>query len=82
MNHPIESALAFVLDGLWRATWQASVLAMVVLLVQRTLHRRLDGRARFALWSIVLLRLLLPVLPESRWSIFNANASRDARDGF
>src|SRR5689334_2829546 len=71
MNASLESALSFVLNGLWRASWQASLLAIVVLLVQKVLGRRLGGRGRFALWAIVLIRLLVPVLPESRFSAFN-----------
>src|SRR5438477_12161804 len=71
MNASLESALSYVLDGLWRASWQASLLAVVVLIVQKLLGRRFGGRGRFALWAIVLVRLLVPVLPESRFSLFN-----------
>src|SRR5438046_1669163 len=71
MNASLESALSFVLNGLWRASWQASLLAVVVLIVQKILGKRLGGRGRFALWAIVLIRLLIPVLPESRFSVFN-----------
>src|SRR5438045_216013 len=71
MNASFESALSFLLTGLWRATWQATLLACVVLIVQRVLERRLGGRGRFALWAVVVVRLLLPVLPESRFSVFN-----------
>src|SRR5262249_40931836 len=58
--------------------WQASLLALVVLIVQKLLGKRLGGRGRYALWSIVLVRLLLPVLPESRFSIFNLMHMRSA----
>ena len=71
MNASLESALSFVLNGLWRASWQASLLAVVVLIVQKLLGKRLGGRGRFALWAIVLIRLLVPMLPESRFSVFN-----------
>lgn len=71
MNASLESALSFVLNGLWRASWQASILAIVVLILQKILGKRLGGRGRFALWAIVLMRLLIPVLPESRFSVFN-----------
>src|SRR6476619_5708313 len=71
MNAAIESALSFVLTGLWRATWQATLLAVLVMILQRVLGKRLGGRGRFALWAVVVVRLLLPVLPESRWSVFN-----------
>src|SRR5439155_4831494 len=56
---------------LWRSSWQASVLTGIVLLVQVALRQRLSARWRHALWGIVLLRLLVPVTPPTRWSLFN-----------
>src|SRR6266480_2942255 len=56
---------------LWRSSWQASVLAAVVLLVQFALRQRIAARWRYALWGIVLLRLMIPVTPSSPWSLFN-----------
>src|SRR5439155_23873378 len=56
---------------LWRSSWQASVLTGIVLLVQVALRHRLSARWRHALWGIVLLRLLVPVTPPTRWSLFN-----------
>src|SRR6266542_6564040 len=67
----IDRAAAAVLDVLWRCSWQASVLAAVVLIVQFALRKRLSARWRHALWGIVLLRLLIPVTPPSHWSLFN-----------
>jgi beta-lactamase regulating signal transducer with metallopeptidase domain/Tol biopolymer transport system component len=63
----IEGALAL----LWRASWQASVLALLVLAAQWIFGRRLAPKWRYALWSLVVLRLLLPVTPSSAWSVFN-----------
>ena len=60
-----------ILPGLWRASWQASILALIVLAIQTLLHNRIGGRGRYALWALVLIRLLLPGLPESRLSLFN-----------
>ena len=45
----IDSHLSFVINGLWRASWQASMLAAVVLIVQWALGNRLGGRGRGAL---------------------------------
>ena len=63
------------LDGffpaLLRASWQAGVLVLVVLLAQRLLAGRLPPRWRHALWLIVLARLLLPVSVPSPASVFN-----------
>jgi beta-lactamase regulating signal transducer with metallopeptidase domain len=57
-----------------RASWRASVLAAVVLLVQWALGSRLPARWRHALWWLVLARLLLPSAPASPLSLFNHEA--------
>jgi beta-lactamase regulating signal transducer with metallopeptidase domain len=60
-----------LLDGLWRASWQGSVLIALVLLVQGALGPRLAPLWRYALWMIVFARLALPVTPPSPASVFN-----------
>lgn len=60
-----------LLDWLWRASWQASVLVGLVLLVQTLLRSKLTPRWRSAFWWLVLIRLVMPVVPESPWSLFN-----------
>jgi beta-lactamase regulating signal transducer with metallopeptidase domain len=50
---------------------QGGVLVMIILLLQWIFRRQLTSRWRFALWSIVLLQLLLPFRPESTFSVFN-----------
>src|SRR4051812_25823945 len=54
------------------ATVPASILALIVIVLQAALRHRLGPGWRFALWIPVLLRLLVPVFPESPLSIFNA----------
>ena len=39
----------------------SSLLILVVLALRRLLQNRLSGRVRYALWGLVLLRLLIPV---------------------
>src|SRR5262245_815327 len=75
---------AYVLDQLvevggavWRASWQASVLAALVLAVHLVLGKRLPARWRHAMWMLVLVRLALPVVPSSPLSVFNL-APKDA----
>lgn len=63
--------ISTILSWLWRASWQAAVLALLVLLLQLVLKKGLTARWRYNLWLIVLLRLLMPVLPESPLSIYN-----------
>ncbi|MED5018739.1 M56 family metallopeptidase [Paenibacillus chibensis] len=54
------------------ATLTASLAAIVVIFVQHLLRRRIGARLRYALWLIVLVRLVVPVFPHSPVSLFNA----------
>ncbi|NJK91064.1 MAG: hypothetical protein HC904_04060 [Blastochloris sp.] len=49
----------------WQASWQASLLALVILIARWVLGRLLNPRMLYTLWLLVLLRLLMPALPES-----------------
>jgi beta-lactamase regulating signal transducer with metallopeptidase domain len=62
---------AAIADWLLRTTWQVAVLVAVVGAVHLLVGRRLAPRWRFALWGLVVVRLLLPVIPASPWSVFN-----------
>src|ERR1700722_6874278 len=66
MPSPFET----ILTGLVHASWQAAVLALVVLVVSLVLREQLEPRWRFCLWLVVLVRLALPVIPSAPWSIF------------
>ena len=57
--------------AVWRASWQAAALALVVLLLMRSFGERISPRWRFLLLSVVVLRLLFVVTPASPWSAFN-----------
>jgi beta-lactamase regulating signal transducer with metallopeptidase domain len=59
-----------VFGWLLTASWQASVLALLVLGLQFALRGRLNPRWRYALWLIVIVRLLLPIQIESPLSLF------------
>jgi beta-lactamase regulating signal transducer with metallopeptidase domain len=59
------------LSWLFNHSLQAGVLVLLVLAVQWVFRRRLTNRWRFALWWIVLGRLLLPFSPQSALSLFN-----------
>src|SRR5579859_4477423 len=56
---------------LLKASWQASVLIVVVLAAQWFLGGRLTPRWRFRLWLLVVLRLALPWTVPSAVSLFN-----------
>ena len=57
--------------AIWRASWQAAALALLVVLLLRCFQERLSPRWRFLLWGVVLARLLVVATPVSPWSIFN-----------
>ena len=52
-------------------SFQAAVLVLFVLLAQWIFRRQLSSRWRFALWWLVIARLLLPFSPESALSLYN-----------
>jgi beta-lactamase regulating signal transducer with metallopeptidase domain len=62
---------ASILSVLWRASWQAGVLCLLVLALRWTLRDRLPAAWRCRLWGLVFLRLLLPAVPSSPLSLFN-----------
>ena len=66
------NTLDLVFDWLLQASFRASLLTVAVLLIQRMLRRYLSVRWQYALWLPVLIVLLMPVLPESRWSVASA----------
>lgn len=60
-----------LLSHLWEISWQSAVIAALVLSLRLALGRTLGSRWRHALWVLVLCRLLMPVLPQSRISLFS-----------
>jgi beta-lactamase regulating signal transducer with metallopeptidase domain len=60
--------LTTVFDWLLTASLRVSALTVGVCFVQFLLQKHLSPRWRYALWLPVLVVLLMPVLPESRWS--------------
>src|SRR5437867_4511483 len=60
-----------VLSWVGRTTWEASLIAILVLLAQWLLRGRVSARWRYNLWLLVVARLVLPAVPGSRVSPFN-----------
>jgi beta-lactamase regulating signal transducer with metallopeptidase domain len=79
MNAPSGPDLG--LHWLFNHSLQAGVLVLLVLLVQWVFRRQLTHRWRFALWWIVLARLLLPFSLESAVSLFNVLQPRVSLPG-
>jgi beta-lactamase regulating signal transducer with metallopeptidase domain len=63
------NTLTHLFDWLLAASLRASLLTLATLLIQAAFHRHLSARMRYALWLPMLVVLLMPVLPQSRWSI-------------
>lgn len=78
--HWVEEVFRWILQ----TTWQAAVLAGLILLAQLLLRRRLAPAWRYGLWLLLIARLLMPGVPPSGFSIFNlartdpANSRLDA----
>ena len=58
-----------ILDWLLATSLRASLLTAVVFLLQAALRKQLTARMRYALWLPVLVVLLMPAFPQSRWSV-------------
>lgn len=63
------NTLHTIFDWLIAASLRASALTLLVFVIQWVLQRHISPRWRYSLWLPVLIVLLAPVLPESRWSI-------------
>lgn len=64
-------ASQLTVEWLWTTTWQASLLALFVLGIQRLFAERLAPEWRYFLWWFVALRLVLPAPIPAAWSAFN-----------
>jgi bla regulator protein BlaR1 len=58
-----------MLDILWKITVGSWVTAAVIILVRLVFHRALSAKAKYLLWLLLALRLCLPVLPYSPFSL-------------
>ncbi|WP_255404581.1 M56 family metallopeptidase [Thermoactinomyces sp. DSM 45892] len=63
--------LQYFFDWVLDASIMASVLVVLVLLMKGLLRDKLTIRWQYLLWTIVMVRLLLPWAPESSYSIYN-----------
>ena len=63
---------------LWTITWGSWLTALAIVLVRLLLGKVLSPKAKYYLWLLLALRLLLPVLPQSSFSVQNALPQRSA----
>lgn len=60
-----------VLSILWSITWGSWLTALAIILIRLLFHCVLSSKAKYYLWLLLALRLMLPVLPQSALSIQN-----------
>ncbi|MEK3719387.1 M56 family metallopeptidase [Paenibacillus sp. FSL H8-0034] len=67
----ITEQLIKLFDWVWSVSIMASVLVVLILVMQRVLKHRLKPRWHYLMWLLVIVRLMLPWGPESEFSIYN-----------
>lgn len=50
----------------------ASILILFVLLLKTLVKQKLKIQILYTMWLLILIRLIMPALPKSSFSIFNA----------
>src|SRR5882757_9139610 len=58
----------------WTTSLSATGLVVIVVVLQLLLRRFLTARWSHALWLCVLLRLIIPTVPSTNFSIFNLSS--------
>ena len=62
---PILTVIETFFGWLVQTTWQAAVIAALILLAQFLLRNRLSPGWRYSLWLLLVARLLMPVTPSN-----------------
>src|ERR1700677_2017710 len=57
MNDPLSALFSFVIA----VSWQSSPVILLVLIIRHLLGPRISARWSHALWTLVLVRLLIPL---------------------
>jgi len=71
-----------VFNWIIRSSAYAAVTVAVIALAQFAGRRRLPAGWLYALWLILLIRMVLPFGAESRWNLWNFLPRVIAEDGF
>jgi beta-lactamase regulating signal transducer with metallopeptidase domain len=66
----LMQSLESAAQAVFHASWQAAILGLLVLIICLA-FRRIPAAARCWLWMVVLVRLLIPLAPQSSFSLFN-----------
>ena len=76
----MSSTIADLADLVLRTSWQAGFFFLLIAVLLFACGERIAPRWRFVIWSLVLVRLLLVVTPESPVSLFNLFAPARVAD--
>ena len=77
MNAALE-VLQFVINEVFRMSLQGSLLIILVLVAAAVARCWITPRGRYLLCCVALVRLLLPLLPQTPTSLFNLVARESA----
>src|SRR4051794_434316 len=61
-----------ILSWLWETTWQASLITVGVFALTQLFRRWLSPHSRQMLWLLIFVRLAMPALPTSPFSLIHA----------
>src|SRR5438105_4089370 len=73
--HAIHSFIDSSFTWVWSNSLATIVLIILTSVLQLLFRKFLPARWLYALWFCVLLRLIVPILPQSSFSIFNLSNS-------
>jgi len=71
MSSTLHECLLSFFGWVIRGSFMASILVLLVLMLQLLLRNKLEVRWKYLLWIPVAIRLLLPWAPESSLSLYN-----------
>jgi len=63
--------LELVFNWVIKSSMMASILAVLILLVKYALGNKLDAKWQYAIWMLLIIRLLIPYDIRSPWSIYS-----------
>ncbi|MEC0092712.1 M56 family metallopeptidase, partial [Paenibacillus macquariensis] len=67
----ITEHLINLFDCVWSVSIMASILVLLIMMMQHVLKHRLKPRWHYLMWLLVIVRLIVPWGPESEFSIYN-----------
>jgi beta-lactamase regulating signal transducer with metallopeptidase domain len=73
----MENYMQLFFEWLVRSTLIAGIVICLILLVQKLFGNKLGPRWSYALWLVLLIRMVLPWTPSSRISLLNLIPSWD-----